>query len=65
MSASTQKERYTFGASIISPFDVYLLINAERVTIEQLREDLPMLIAELERYMVSTHFIMEKQGVAA
>ena len=65
MSAGTQKARYTFGASMISPFDVHLLINAELVTIEQLREDLPMLIAELERYMASTHFIMEKQGVTA
>ena len=64
MSAGTQKARYTFGASMVPPFDVYLLINAERVTIEQLRKDVPMLIVELERYMVNTRFNMEKQGLA-
>jgi hypothetical protein len=57
------KARYCFGASIIPPFDVQLTINAERVTVEQFREDLPMLMAEMEWYLASSHFNMDKQGV--
>jgi hypothetical protein len=55
--------RYSFGASMIPPFDVHLTINAERVTVEQFREDLPMLMAEIERYLANSHFNMEKQGM--
>lgn len=52
MKANTH--RYTIGADLCAPFVVTLAINAQEVTIEQFRADLPCIVAKLERYITST-----------
>lgn len=49
-----EKRGYTFGADLCAPFSVYLAIDARKVTVDQLRSDLPRVIAKLENYLATT-----------
>ena len=44
--------RYTIGADMVSPFNVYLTISTMNVDIEQFRIDLPRIVTKLERLII-------------
>mgnify|MGYP000856805801 FL=1 len=49
-----EKSGYTFGADLCAPFAVTLTIDARKVTVEQMRADLPRIVAKLERFLADT-----------